>query len=66
MSRCAYCNKKLGIMEYKCKCNKLFCISHLQYELHSCTYNHKSASLENLKKSLEIGPLNDKLNGERI
>jgi hypothetical protein len=61
MSRCTYCKKKLGISEYKCKCEKLFCITHLQPELHNCNYDHKKDGLELLKKQLEIGPLTSKI-----
>ncbi len=61
MSRCNYCNKKLGLMEYKCKCENKFCITHLLPEIHNCTYDHKKDSLNKLKKEVEIGPLKDKL-----
>ncbi len=60
-SRCSFCNKKLGLMEYTCKCDKKFCISHLQPEIHTCTYNYKSEGIALLKKQIEIGSLKDKL-----
>lgn len=66
MPRCNHCQKKLGIMGYKCKCDKLFCITHLQPELHTCPYDFKSDGLRNVKKQLEIGVLKDKMDGERI
>jgi hypothetical protein len=61
MPRCEQCKKKLGIMEYKCKCEKLFCISHLRAEEHNCTYNYKQEGQQNLKKQMEIGQLAIKL-----
>jgi hypothetical protein len=61
MARCDFCKKKLGIMEYKCKCEKVFCISHLQPEIHSCLYDYKSDGLKLLKETMEIGPLKDKM-----
>jgi len=61
MSRCEKCKKKLGVYKYKCKCEKIFCITHLHYEEHNCTYNYKQEGLELLKKQLEIGPLSSKL-----
>jgi recombinational DNA repair protein (RecF pathway) len=61
MSRCEHCKKKLGIIEYKCKCEKLFCIKHLHYEEHNCKYNYKQEKLDLLKKQLEIGPLISKI-----
>jgi hypothetical protein len=64
MTRCEQCKKKLGVMEYKCKCGKLFCITHLQPEIHNCTFNFKQEGFEILKKQLQIGPLISKI--ERI
>ena len=49
-------------MEYKCKCEKLFCITHLHAEEHSCTFNYKQQYQELLKKQIEdIGPLSTKV-----
>lgn len=64
MARCEQCKKKLGIMEYKCKCDKLFCISHLHAEAHNCTFDYKKDGEVILKKQMEVGPLSEKL--ERI
>ena len=61
MTRCEQCRKKLGICEYKCKCGKLLCISHLHAEEHNCTYDYKTEGLVLLKKQIEIGPLSIKL-----
>ena len=48
-------------MEYKCKCGKLFCITHLHAEEHNCTFNYKEEGQNILKKQIEIGPLAVKL-----
>ena len=61
MTRCEQCRKKLGISEYKCKCGKLFCITHLHAEEHNCTYNYKQEAQDRLKKQIEIGPLVSKI-----
>jgi len=59
--RCEKCNKKL-IIEYKCKCEKQFCISHLNAEEHSCTFNYKQQYQEIIKKQIDdIGPLSTKV-----
>lgn len=50
--RCVVCNKKLGLMVFTCQCNQLFCITHLQPELHNCKYDHKTKQKEELEKSL--------------
>jgi hypothetical protein len=61
MSRCSHCNKKLGLFEYKCKCEKLYCITHLHAEEHNCTYDYKTEGQSQLKKLNDIGPLSFKL-----
>lgn len=64
MTRCEQCKKKLGVMEYKCKCGKVFCITHLHAEEHNCTYDYKKEGHELIKKQIDVGPLSSKL--ERI
>ena len=63
-TRCEQCNKKLGVMVYICKCEKQFCILHLQAEEHQCTYDYKLEGKNKIKKEIDIGKLSDKL--ERI
>ena len=60
-SRCETCKKKLGAMEYPCKCGKVFCISHLAPEEHTCTYDYRTEKQALLKKQLEVGPLSTKV-----
>jgi predicted nucleic acid binding AN1-type Zn finger protein len=52
-TRCSQCKKKLGLMEYTCKCEKQFCISHLQPQEHACTFNYKAEADVALIKHLE-------------
>ena len=61
MARCEECKKKLGIYDYKCKCGKLFCISHLHAQAHNCTFDYKAEAQIKLKKQMDIGPLRYKL-----
>ena len=61
MSRCEHCKKKLGVYEHKCKCGKLFCITHLHAEIHTCTYDYKSEGQAQLKKIIDVGPLSVKI-----
>ena len=51
-------------MEYKCKCGKVFFITHLHAEEHNCTYDYKKEGHELIKKQIDVGPLSSKL--ERI
>ena len=47
------CKKKLKLINFKCKCEKTFCILHRLSEQHSCTYEYKN-ELNNDKKQKEI------------
>jgi hypothetical protein len=49
MARCFLCNKKMGLMEFKCKCEKIYCLKCKSPELHNCTYNYKDNSKLNNK-----------------
>ncbi len=60
-NRCSECKKKLGVMEYKCKCGKILCISHLRTEEHNCTHDYKAEGKEQLKKQIDVGKLGTKL-----
>jgi predicted nucleic acid binding AN1-type Zn finger protein len=60
MVRCEKCRKKL-VIEYKCKCEKIFCITHLHAEEHDCTFDYKEKAHAELKKKYEIGPLVNKV-----
>ena len=59
--RCTECKKKIGLMEYKCKCGHLFCITHLQSEKHNCKYDYKLEGKERIKKELDIGQFTYKI-----
>ena len=61
MMRCAKCNKKLGLIEYKCKCEKLFCISHLHAEEHNCNYDYKEEARLLLEKRNIVKDLHQKM-----
>lgn len=60
MSRCEHCKKKLGVMEYKCKCGKVFCITHLHAETHNCTFDYRTEGQAQLKK-MNVGSLDVKI-----
>ncbi|KAK3220914.1 hypothetical protein Dsin_014884 [Dipteronia sinensis] len=63
-SRCNKCNKKVGLIGFKCRCGDIFCGKHRYATEHSCTFDYKKFDLENLIKQ---NPLinHDKL-AERI
>ena len=51
--KCAKCNKKL-LIEYPCKCKKVFCLTHLYSDMHACTFDHKSDEKKQLEANLEL------------
>jgi predicted nucleic acid binding AN1-type Zn finger protein len=55
-NRCSQCNKKLGIMEYICKCEKRFCISHLQPQEHGCTFDYRKEASKEIQKIMDSEP----------
>ena len=48
-NRCSFCNKKLKLISYSCKCEGHFCAEHRYTHTHNCT-NMK----EKIKESKEI------------
>jgi len=36
MTRCAICQKKVGILGFECKCDGIFCDKHRMMESHQC------------------------------
>lgn len=47
------CRKKLGLLEFICKCDKKFCITHLQPQEHQCTYDYKKNAKEEIQKIMD-------------
>jgi hypothetical protein len=41
-ARCCICKKKLGILPFKCKCEREYCSLHRAPEEHECTYDFKN------------------------
>lgn len=38
--RCPVCNKKLGLIDYTCRCGNTFCIKHRMPEEHQCSFDY--------------------------
>ncbi|XP_022159832.1 zinc finger A20 and AN1 domain-containing stress-associated protein 1 [Momordica charantia] len=47
-NRCLSCNKKVGLMGFKCKCGRTFCGTHRYPEKHDCGYDFKSIGREEI------------------
>ena len=50
--RCAFCNKKIGIIEYDCRCEKKFCTRCRLPEQHKCSFDHKLFEKQKLNKKM--------------
>ena len=42
--KCKSCSKKLSLINFKCRCEHLFCIKCKLPENHNCEYNYKDNS----------------------
>lgn len=50
-NRCWCCNKKVGLLGFKCRCSYTFCASHRQPEEHTCTFDFKAMGRDLLEKN---------------
>jgi len=50
--RCFHCNKKLKMTElnFRCKCNHVFCQLHLSPHSHKCSFNYLKEHQEMIKE----------------
>ncbi len=60
-TRCNKCNKKLGLMAYRCRCGKELCVTHLPSEEHECDFNYREQQKEELRKALDTTDLRSKM-----
>ncbi len=51
MDKCSFCNKKLKLISYTCKCSGQFCAKHRYTHTHNCTSLHKK--IEESKKIIK-------------
>ena len=53
MERCSYCNKKLKLINFDCKCGGKFCSSHRYMNAHQCKLidNMKKKCKDNIKNN---------------
>ena len=49
-SRCFTCNKKIGLLGFKCKCEFVFCAAHRAEDKHSCAFDYKAQGKELLTR----------------
>lgn len=50
-NRCQWCNKKVGLTGFSCRCGYVFCAEHRYSDKHNCSYDFKSQNKELLSKA---------------
>ncbi|XP_076886796.1 zinc finger A20 and AN1 domain-containing stress-associated protein 1-like [Bidens hawaiensis] len=50
-NRCLVCNKKVGVVGFKCKCGDTFCGSHRYPENHDCGFDFKKTGRDSIAKA---------------
>ena len=48
ITRCASCNKKVGLLGFKCHCSLVLCSSHRFEDQHTCSFDFRKAAQEKL------------------
>ncbi|CAO2206834.1 unnamed protein product [Urochloa humidicola] len=62
-SRCASCNKKVGLLGFVCRCGGTFCSVHRYGDKHPCDFDFKAADREQIAKKnpLVVAPKINKI-----
>jgi len=50
-TRCWSCNKKVGLLGFKCRCDYVFCSMHRYSDKHICSFDYKAMQKANLQKA---------------
>eukprot|EP01118_Nematostelium_gracile_P010433 TRINITY_DN3591_c0_g1_i2.p1 TRINITY_DN3591_c0_g1~~TRINITY_DN3591_c0_g1_i2.p1 ORF type:complete len:155 (-),score=25.16 TRINITY_DN3591_c0_g1_i2:96-560(-) len=49
-TRCWSCNRKVGLLGFRCSCEYIFCSKHRYAEQHACTFDYKTSHKMKLEK----------------
>ena len=49
--RCAQCRKKVPLISFTCKCQKIFCVAHQSPHVHACVYNYQAEIRDKIKRT---------------
>ena len=50
-TKCWSCQRKVGLLGFKCKCSYVFCSKHRYADQHTCSFDYKTAAKEQIKKA---------------
>ena len=48
--KCFFCKKGKKKLLLECRCKNMYCLKHLQPEIHKCTYDFKKKGKEKIKE----------------
>ncbi|KAJ7559696.1 hypothetical protein O6H91_04G097100 [Diphasiastrum complanatum] len=50
-NRCFFCNKRVGLTGFKCRCGDIFCSLHRYSDKHKCSFDYKAAGRDAIAKA---------------
>lgn len=53
-NRCNFCNKRVGLMGFKCRCGEVYCSFHRYSDKHNCTFDYRGAGQDSIAKANPI------------
>ncbi|KAJ6813734.1 zinc finger A20 and AN1 domain-containing stress-associated protein 8-like [Iris pallida] len=53
-NRCSFCNKKVGLTGFKCRCGDLFCSLHRYSDEHRCVFDYRGQGRDAIAKANPI------------
>uniref|UniRef100_A0A1D1XTP9 Zinc finger A20 and AN1 domain-containing stress-associated protein 6 n=1 Tax=Anthurium amnicola TaxID=1678845 RepID=A0A1D1XTP9_9ARAE len=53
-NRCNFCNKRVGLMGFKCRCGAVFCSVHRYSDKHNCVFDYRGAGQDAIAKANPI------------
>lgn len=55
------CNKKLGLVDFKCKCQNTYCAKHRVPDTHACSYDFRQEQTNRLMKHMSTAIVGNKI-----
>ncbi|CAA7403024.1 unnamed protein product [Spirodela intermedia] len=53
-NRCSFCNKRVGLMGFNCRCGDVFCSLHRYSDKHDCLFDYKGAGQDAIARANPI------------
>jgi hypothetical protein len=55
------CKKKLGLLDFACRCGQIHCVMHRQAEAHACSFDYQKEHKDLLQKTIGEAVVGKKL-----